>query len=155
MANIINGTYLIIGPHNRMECDSMGPDKEQHRSNVHRAHKITNLFLICMVVLLIGAVLISAFMVFTILTNDSSVKSIPTSSISNNTSISDNTSISNSTSISDYYSGLDVAGLAYEKYGMINGSTDGDQYDYHIRLVVHRGYGTDQGQHVYLSGRFA
>lgn len=136
MANIINGTYLMIGLHSRMEFGSMGPDKEQQqRTSIDRAHKMRNLFLICMVTLLIGAVLISGVMAFTVLTNDSFLKSISTPLID------------------DQYSALDVAGLAYEKSNTLSGSTDGDLYDYQTRLVVHRGYGTDQDQDVYLSGR--
>lgn len=42
---------------------------------------------------------------------------------------------------------------SYIKTHTIQGSTDGSLADYPVQLIVHRGMGTDSGQHVYLNQR--
>lgn len=43
-----------------------------------------------------------------------------------------------------------LTGWAYRKSHDVNGSTAGDQVDYQIKIVVHKGAGVDAGQDVYL-----
>jgi len=63
----------------------------------------------------------------------------------------------------DYESSEDIAtynpsstwlsGWSYRKSHNIEGSTSGSVTDYQIRITVHYGSGTDDGEHVYLNGK--
>jgi len=46
-----------------------------------------------------------------------------------------------------------LSGWQYRKLHKIRGSTAGEVTDYQIRIVVHYGSGTDNGEHVYLDGK--